>query len=344
MFAEKKSKIEGLTQREKEVLFYVIQNKDIKIKDLSDKIGFAESSTRNFLSEIYKKLGISGDDQVKRDILYREYASEFFTLYPSLEAIQRVPEAPPIPAPAVFYPDQTKEEPQITRTPPVPQRRNGNGRLIAVLVSLLFISVCVIAILAGILINSIRPEEITQAVTTQPLTDTTEPVTIIETDTVTQPPTVTFTPEPTPTDYGFQPEQYPPAGSVIKVGQSFSKNGIFVVVPLEMVRIYEEYVGFKIVISNKRPTQYILRYQYQSFHVFDDLGNEIKPHVGFGDVTYEEVNQETIDPGHTGEVHFGRNITPISFKGIINQKATKLYFVIDEIGGMEKMTWEFDLQ
>ena len=210
MLEDKKANLQSLTEREREILDYIMAEKDIKILEIANRMHLGESTTRNSLSDIFKKLGVPERESDKRGYIVREYSEAYRDLYLKIGETQIPPEGStpqlesPKPAPSET-PKQSDSGPKVAAVPPGRHIR-PIWIIVGILGGFLCISVAVIVVLLNMIrdLNQERDDPAVAAAPTQPIiqviaSSTPEPLIPTEEPTATLPPTSTNTPEPTNT-------------------------------------------------------------------------------------------------------------------------------------------------
>ncbi|HZK60452.1 MAG TPA: LuxR C-terminal-related transcriptional regulator [Anaerovoracaceae bacterium] len=212
MSEKKKARLNTLSEREKEVLNYLMVDKDTNITVIARDLDRGEQTIRGNLTEIYRKLEVEGEGNEKRANLVREYLEDYTELFLKADGIKTHPEGPEMFSPA---------------PPPKP---NHIVVIIGVLSGFLIISIIAIAFLLNTISSLIHPQQnnpivegLTNLFRTQPPTLSIETLInerLTQTALANQAliltqasatPTITFTPSPTiiPTNTPIPPTATP---------------------------------------------------------------------------------------------------------------------------------------
>lgn len=148
MSEEKKAKLRALNQRELEILNYLMEDKDVNIKEIAYALKKRESTIRNNLTGIYTKFEIQGKGYEKRANLIREYGDDYRELFLTVEGIQSPQEG--IPATPSEASEATTNDQRINIHPPAP-RINRSLIMVGILSGFLVISIVVVIILLNLI-------------------------------------------------------------------------------------------------------------------------------------------------------------------------------------------------
>lgn len=350
MSEEKKAKLSTLDEREKEVLNYLMGEKDIKIKDIAKTLYIAESTVRSILTSIYTKLEIRGFGNEKRANLIREYADDYRNLYLRLEGIE-APKEGDTSRPSTPSPQDSKNGSRIDRHPP--ERQINRNWIIVAGLSGFFIISCITIFVFVTFIRILSRDRQPPPVAIIPTY--TETAIIIPTDTliptITSSPTFTLvptdTPLPTLTDTPTlipTPTQTP---EFYLQGQSLEiKPNVFLTIePKFNAKGYvycslEYTVGFSVrfQVTNKSDSQFILRYNWSDFEAVDNLGNSYNFHYsGSPWCSYEPgLRSVTINPNKSEELN-------LAFEGTFDINTEYILITLKNLSGKGSFVFKKDV-
>ena len=368
-----------LTKERAEILYWIFQGK--KTNWIADNVLQRTQHDYGYhITEIYETLGYPRDKKthwtIKRERLIREVYPIFSELVKDEKDLEKwlviryeyAKSIPPkeqssIPEePEIFIKDEIpasgQNQQSRTQQPRQPQRKTSWTLILlgfgaGALLSCLFIGVVFSIFFSNRPANPLPPlTEATEMPTEQAqpvvVSNPTNTVSFTPTFTPTQKPTSTETPTPYPTETQlpvFEDVQNPPPGTVLKVNEGFSRNGIIVSLD-DYLYVYESYGGIDIIsiqfyVTNLRDSTYILRYQYNIFHLYDDKGKEYKHEVK---ESMDFVANRNINRNDRYKYQFCYLNCQSWFLGTIDPSVKYLIFVIDEIAGMKDLRWMINLE
>lgn len=154
-------------------------------------------------------------------------------------------------------------------------------------------------------------------------------------------------PEASPT---VADQQNPPPGSEIPAGQGYTKNGVTVTFDKKIDIADDNDIALRFTIKNSRTEQLVIRWRNSYLHLQDDQGR-IFPQNSQDATDWDDIKQFTIDGGRSADVlashcctYYNQQTRQDFFHGEIDPNAKYLIFTIDQIAGMQNLTWRLDLQ
>ncbi|MBI5652241.1 MAG: hypothetical protein HZC40_17630 [Chloroflexi bacterium] len=139
-------------------------------------------------------------------------------------------------------------------------------------------------------------------------------------------------------------QQNPPPGSILQVGQNYSKDGIVVGLK-KSLDLYGSSFAPCMIISNQSGQQLIIRWRNSYIHAKDDK-NKIYSPENQNASDWDTVQQASLSDGDKYETNpyqpwsFHKGL----FRGPIDATAKYIIISIDQLAGMSNMSWRFDLK
>lgn len=139
-------------------------------------------------------------------------------------------------------------------------------------------------------------------------------------------------------------QQNPLPGSILQVGQNYSKDGIVVGLK-KSLDLYGSSFAPCIIISNQSGQQLIIRWKNSYIHAKDDK-NKIYSPENQNASDWDTVQQASLSDGDKYETNpyqpwsFHKGL----FRGPIDPTAKYIVISIDQLAGMTNMNWRFDLK
>lgn len=139
-------------------------------------------------------------------------------------------------------------------------------------------------------------------------------------------------------------QQNPPPGSILQVGQNYSKDGIVVGLK-KSLDLYGSSFAPRITILNQSGQQLIIRWKNSYIHAKDDKNRIYSPENQSAS-DWDTVQQASMPDGETYETNpyqpwsFHKGL----FRGPIDSTAKYIVVSIDQLAGMTNMSWRFDLK
>lgn len=138
-------------------------------------------------------------------------------------------------------------------------------------------------------------------------------------------------------------EQEPPPGSILRVGETFTKNQV--AVTLLAIDINSQGVGLRLTIKNNRGEGIPIIWTQSNVHLRDDRGHSYRQKWQGYD-WFKYINQFTLAPSEQTELNYESRFIASTFgyfDGGIDPAAKYLTVTLDRIGGMEDMNWQYEL-
>jgi len=137
--AEKIQILQSLDERHKTVLDALMADRNFKIPELADSLGYGTSTVRNFLTDIYEVCGVPEGEEDKRGYIIREYSEAYLKMG-----------LPPEPKTEIPKPSKLSDEPRINVAPGAP-RTNRRAITVGLVIGFVVVAIVAIGILVAII-------------------------------------------------------------------------------------------------------------------------------------------------------------------------------------------------
>jgi hypothetical protein len=354
--SEKIQRLEKLTPKEKEALDALMAYPNEKEVSIAGKAGMGESTWRNFMTDVYEKLGIPRNEKGKSGIVVREYSEAYRERYLKVGEIPQRPPKPPDSEPTPSQPinKPRTEQPRINLAP-LGRRVNRNVVIGGMLGGFCLISVCAIGFLVMLLVilnlpslgasPYVPPVAFSATDTAAPLIQSTYiPTQVISTSVPIVEPTIGTTTVATPIPTTPANLTSPTPKAFYNQGESVTiRDGVSVFLnPNFLTASWNGCVnnpGFVAILEfeNKGSNDFLARYELYGVSAKDDTGKtyEIRG-SGSGKCTSSSAVSTTISGGRVAQIVF-------SFYGEIPTQARYIDITVDDISGSGKIIFRKDL-